>query len=184
MKLTKAFRQLNWEFWLTTLAGVMALLTTVVVYVVPQITGTPEPSPATVEITTQIRRTLDRLDYQDEQLGHLQGQLQSLSNVPEEGKIAVQLKTLDDTLSELKVRQSKLEEVILNNPAKAIEVPLLRKDLDNLKDAQQQNVLALKQGVEQVYDLNKWLLGTMAISIIMLVLSKFFGGGEKDKTAS
>lgn len=101
--------------------------------------------------------------------------------MPEGSQVAAQLNHLETSVTDLQTRHSKLEEVILNNPTKAIEVPLIRRDLDNLKDSQQQNLLALKQGIDQVYDLNKWLLGAMAISIITLAISNFLKGKEKEK---
>jgi len=115
----------------------------------------------------------------DDGLVKLRAQTENLSLLPEQSKVAIQLKGIDAAVKDLQTRHSELEQAILANPGKAIEVPLLRKDLDNLKDAQQQNALALKQGVDQVYDLNKWLLGAMAVSIVTLAVSNLLRGTEK-----
>jgi uncharacterized protein (DUF3084 family) len=124
-------------------------------------------------------RVQEKISVLEKDVASLRNQLQALSNVPDENKIAIQLKGMDTALTDLKARHAKLEDAILTNPAKAIEVPLLRKDLDNLKDSQQQNLLALQQGVDRIYDLNKWLLGAMAVSIITLAISNVLSGRKK-----
>lgn len=146
---------------------------------------------ASIEKPAFVNLNLREIDELHERIARLEtavtsvnGQMQALANVPEDAKVAVQLKGIDTSLNDLKARHGRLEDVILNNPAKAIEVPLLRRDLDNLKDSQQQNLLALKQGVDQVYDLNKWLLGAMAVSIVTLAISNILKGREKDKPMS
>jgi hypothetical protein len=171
--------------WAELLPLVAGIVTTIAVAGTFYSYKTTIEKPAFVNLTA---KDLDELHLQitrlDADVTSVQGQLKALSNVPEDSKVAIQLKAIDTTLADLKTRHGKLEDVILNNPIKAIEVPLLRKDLDNLKDSQQQNLLALKQGVDQVYDLNKWLLGAMAVSILTLAISNFLKGKEKDKPTS
>jgi hypothetical protein len=144
-------------------------------------------SPKTPVMDERVYRLFEKLNHDLEKLREnvvgVEGQLKNISNVPEQSQVAAQLKGIDTAVKDLQARQSKLEEVIISNPAKAIEVPLIRKDLDNLKESQQQNLLAIKQGIDQVYDLNKWLLGAMAISIITLAVSNFLKGKEKGNPA-
>jgi len=70
-------------------------------------------------------------------------------------------------------RQSRIEQSIVNSPERALELPILRNDLTNLRDTNNQRMEAMSARIEQVYDLNKWLLGTMAITIIVLAVSTF-----------
>lgn len=49
----------------------------------------------------------------------------------------------------------KLENAILTTPSKALEIPLLQRDLENTKISQQAMISAVKDGVDRVYDLNK-----------------------------
>jgi archaellum component FlaC len=122
----------------------------------------------------------NRLNQMSEDLNQINEKVKNLSVIPEESKVAAQIKEIDSAIKDLQTRHSKLEEVIMGNPAKALEVPLLRKDLDNLKEIQQQSVASMKQAVDQVYDLNKWLLGAMAVSIIMLGISQFLKSKESE----
>jgi hypothetical protein len=113
----------------------------------------------------------------------VQDSIQNARDLPKDTKLAIQLQQIQNALADVQTRQSKLEQAILTNPAKALEVPLLQRDLENLKTAQQANILAVKEGVDRVYDLNKWLLGAMAVSIVTLAIGTFLkskeAGGEK-----
>jgi hypothetical protein len=85
--------------------------------------------------------------------------LASTSQIPKEDALYLEIKKLSSAVDDISSREGKLESAIMQNPAKALEVPLLRRDLDNLKDSQQSTFLTLKDGIDRVYDLNKWLLG-------------------------
>jgi seryl-tRNA synthetase len=116
-----------------------------------------------------------------EQQQKLENDIKFLSQVPVESKMAAQLSQIETLVKEIQTREAKLEQAILNDPAKAIEVPLMRRDLDSLKDKNQADLLAVRQEVDRVYDQNKWflsLMGTMALGILTLALSNFF---KKDK---
>ena len=93
------------------------------------------------------------------------------ATLPDDAKLAQQLVQLASTGKSLDDRLQRLEAVILSNPAKALEIPLLQRDLEALRVAQQTNQLAAKDSVDRLYDISKWLLGTMAISIITMALS-------------
>jgi hypothetical protein len=96
--------------------------------------------------------------------------------VPDASKAGLQLDQLQKSVADLQTRQVRIEQAILANPIKALEIPLLQRDLDGLKTAQQDSILALRQNVDRVYDLNKWLLGAMAVSIVTLAISNFLKG--------
>ena len=51
---------------------------------------------------------------------------------------------------------------------------MLRRDLESLRDAQSQGLTAVRQSVDQVYDLTKWLLGALAVGILSLAISNYF----------
>jgi len=165
--------------WLQLVAGFIGLLIGILTIVSPF--GKDNPVLPSVAHNEEVLKIHQELQEMSKNVNNLKGQLDTLSQIPDEAKFTIQLQSINTVVSDLKTRQSKLEEVIMSNPAKAIEVPLLRKDLDGLKDAQQQNMLALRQGVDQIYDLNKWLLGAMAVSIVTLAISNLIKGREKEK---
>ncbi|HVN95357.1 MAG TPA: hypothetical protein VMT62_02920 [Syntrophorhabdaceae bacterium] len=87
-----------------------------------------------------------------------------------------EIRRLQVSLKDIDSRLGKLEAAILSTPSKALEIPLLQRDIENIKVAQQSGVASLRDSVDRVYDLNKWLLGAMAVSIISLALATFLKG--------
>lgn len=78
---------------------------------------------------------------------------------------------LREAVSELTKRQSRIEDAISRDPARALELPLLRRDLENIKERQAQANDSMSQRINQVFDLNKWLLGGGALSLLAIALS-------------
>lgn len=76
-------------------------------------------------------------------------------------------KSLDD----LSVRMKRLEDAISSDPKRALEVPLMRRDLDNLDKSQAQAIASIKQVVDSVYDLTKWVLGGTVFVVIAVAVS-------------
>lgn len=76
-------------------------------------------------------------------------------------------------LADLSNRMQSLEQAILATPAKALEIPLIQRDIEAIKQAQVTSIAVLKDSVDRVYDQNKWLLGGVSVSILALGLSAF-----------
>lgn len=76
-------------------------------------------------------------------------------------------------LADVSMRLQRLEQAILVSPAKALEIPLIQRDIEAIKQAQITSAAALKDSVDRVYDQNKWLLGGVSVSIFALCLSAF-----------
>jgi phage-related tail protein len=104
------------------------------------------------------------------QLEKVEQHLASLSNIPKEDALNIEIQKLSSALTELASKEAKIESVILNSPSKALEIPLLRRDIDNIKAMQQSGIAALKDSIDRIYDISKWLLGAMAISILTLAI--------------
>jgi hypothetical protein len=101
-------------------------------------------------------------------LNALEQRISSISTIPKEDALYIELQKLTTSVGDLNSREAKIETVILQNPAKALKMPLLRRDLDNIKESQQAAIVILKDSVDRIYDINKWLLGAMAVSIVTL----------------
>ena len=113
------------------------------------------------------------------QLDEMKKLITTVAQLPSDDKLYIQLEQLNSSVSELKSREDKLEAVILANPTKALEMPLLQRDLENIKLSEQSNSSVLKDSVDRIYDLNKWLLGAISISLITLAVANFFKPKEK-----
>jgi len=89
---------------------------------------------------------------------------------PENARLA----DIEARLDAVTKKQAELESYIMATPEKALAVPLLRRDLDAQKDSAAQSAASLKANIDQLYDITKWLLGTMAVSVLGLAFSTFF----------
>jgi hypothetical protein len=111
-------------------------------------------------------------------VGALEQRISSISNIPKENALYDEIKQLTASVDDLNSREGKIESIILEKPAKALEMPLFRRDLDNLKDAQQIALVSVKENVDRIYDLNKWLLGALAVSIVTLAVGNLLKSKE------
>jgi hypothetical protein len=121
----------------------------------------------------RIQAAINEMETLRAQIKAVQVDTQKLIQLPPDAKLSVQLAQMDKSVSDIGERLSKLESAILTTPAKALEIPLLQRDVENLRVSHQNSLLAVKEGVDRLYDINKWLLGALAISIITLALSNF-----------
>lgn len=108
------------------------------------------------------------------EVAELRAQLKALGKPSSNKLINGELQSMRSTVDDVSNRQKQIEQVILTTPEKALAIPILRKDIDAEKESATQSSLALRASIDQVYDLTKWLLGTMAISIVGLAFSTFF----------
>ena len=76
--------------------------------------------------------------------------------------------SLATSLVELQARQERIEEVILKDPAKALEIPLLRNEIQAVRTSPQEQLATTRAEVDRIYDINKWLLGIIGVSVPML----------------
>jgi hypothetical protein len=126
----------------------------------------------------QLDKLAEKIASLGSDLNALRQHISSISNIPKEDALNIELQKLGSSFKDLNSREAKLETVILENPAKALEMPLLRRDLDNVKDVQQAALVNLKDSVDRIYDLNKWLLGAMAVSIVTLATGNLLKSKE------
>lgn len=101
----------------------------------------------------------------------------SLANSKNNKLLSNEYIKVEKSLKDVTSRLSSLEGVLLDNPSKAIQTILIQKDLENVKSTNQAELLSLRQEIERVYDLNKWLIGllfTMAVGILSLAISNLF----------
>ncbi len=86
----------------------------------------------------------------------------------------MQLNKLAVELNTLKTQIENLNKVILDNPDKAVSLPLLSMKIDNQKEQSLNDLKATKDEIARVYDMNKWIIGLvfgLIVSIVILNVS-------------
>jgi len=85
------------------------------------------------------------------------------------GQITPPLSALDARLAEVEKRQQQIDRVIMNDPDKALELPLMRRDLAAIDQRQSMSVEAVRRSVEQVYG----LLAALLVAIVGLFVTTY-----------
>ena len=95
-------------------------------------------------------------------------QVEKTLELPDDSKVAARLVGLESYIQQIGDRLSGLENAILERPVRALEIPLLKKDIENLQGDQAEGMNSLKQSIDRIYGLTKWLLGGLSVSIASL----------------
>jgi hypothetical protein len=92
--------------------------------------------------------------------------------------------SIANSLAALTDRLDALDKVILEKPAKTLEVHLLRSEVEKVRADYQNAELRAAKDIERVYDLAKWLFGVVVVTIIGMVFKAFFDGRPKPPEAA
>jgi hypothetical protein len=88
----------------------------------------------------------------------------------------VQVAKLSVELGSARSELRHLTDAVGESPEKALALPLLRKDMDNLRDSYRRELDATQVEINRVYDQNKWFIGlmiTMTLALVGLAVSNF-----------
>jgi len=83
---------------------------------------------------------------------------------------AVCIKSINTKIGKIEGDLDRLRELLFNDPDKAIEIPLILKDIEGIKTS----IAAQDRKFEWISGYNKWLLGvmaTMAVALLALAIS-------------
>jgi hypothetical protein len=114
------------------------------------------------------------------QLRRVEERVQVLSSSPREAftpdVVTQRIVELQTVLESTNKRLARIEEVILADPSKALELTLLKRDIQSIQAVQAANMDAVKDGAERVYDMMKWILGSTVLAVLALSLGSVFKG--------
>ncbi|WP_372363847.1 hypothetical protein ACCQ07_05260 [Xanthomonas sp. NCPPB 3583] len=77
--------------------------------------------------------------------------------------------SIKNSQTDLNERMQKLESTILENPEKALAIPLLRRDLDAARASNELQRMVFREEIDRLYGLLKWisgLLGTVLLGVV------------------
>ncbi len=76
---------------------------------------------------------------------------------------------LSREIENTKLNLRSLKEMITENPEKALSLPLIKKDIEQLKEENK----ALKNELDRVFDFNKWFIGIIVTILLALIASTY-----------
>jgi len=77
----------------------------------------------------------------------------------------------EERLIALENKIETLNNIIIENPEKSLTIPFMRKDIQNIKKDNDLEIEHIKEKVDTVIDLNKWILGLIFSLLITIVIS-------------
>lgn len=117
------------------------------------------------------------VDLLKSEISTVENGLKAISSVPDKHGWNAEAIKLSANIEKLKQRLDALEKAITEDPAKALAVPILRKDLDNAEKSLKAELAQTKLEIDRMYDQNKWFIGlmfTIALSVLGMAASSFF----------
>ena len=76
-------------------------------------------------------------------------------------------------------RLSALEGALMNDPVKALSVPLLKKDVDTIQEREKTDAAEVRSEVDRLYTFSEWFMGLIiatAVSILALAIPRLRTG--------
>ncbi len=101
----------------------------------------------------------------------LSPQMQQPKPPPQTSDTAVHLANFEERIARLEARQDVIDKSLQDNPERALSIPLLRRDLENLKSTTAQQVQDTRAQADRLYDVVKWILGATVFGILSLALA-------------
>lgn len=118
----------------------------------------------------------DKLENLDITVHKFQKGLADVSSVSRKQEIYDELSELREDIHIMKKEYFELNKAILETPEKALAVPLLRNEIANLKEAYRNDMLQIKEDINRVYDINKWvigLIGALVLAVVSFTINNF-----------
>lgn len=118
----------------------------------------------------------ERLILISTNLENFKKSVKSLSSIPDGHGCKTEAAQVRQEIISLGNRLSALENALTLNPEKALAVPILRKDLENIEQTLHSELIQAKAEINRVYEQNKWFIGimfTVALSVLAMAVSSF-----------
>ena len=172
--------------WVSVLAVAVALIgiLTSVIGLVSARDTFPESPGLDIQLLRDIDRLKSALGGINKDLQEVSDKVAALSEPDEKTDISRQVGVLRSQLQEMQNNIKVINDAIIEDPAKALTVPMLRNDLAELEEELTDIRTAAAKDIDRIYDQNKWFIGlmlTMAVGFVGLAISNFVQIGVSRK---
>jgi len=90
------------------------------------------------------------------------------------------LAQLENAMAGLKEKLGNYEAAIGDEPAKKLAVPMLRKDMETLREEHQSDLTAIHNEMSRTFDLMKWLLGLLGAGSVISSIGSWVSRSNKN----
>ena len=174
------------------LIGLLAVLVVSLILLRSFSSNVGEQAAATISAYIQRSRIVERQlqivdkreQFNEFQLRRLQVEVSKLSRPSSASRLTSRVDGMEQDLRQLGANQGKLEDALLNNPAKALQLPLLARDVESDRRANEAALLAIRQEMDRQNGFMQWVLGTFTLGVLGLLatlLIPLFRGSKETK---
>jgi hypothetical protein len=124
----------------------------------------------------QIQETNAKLSNIENSIFTIRHELTAITDLPEGSEWKAEASRMNQQLLTVSEKLGALESALTVDPAKALAVPILRKDLDNINKSLESEIKQSKAEIDRIYDQNKWFIGlmfTIALSVLGMTVTNF-----------
>lgn len=92
---------------------------------------------------------------------------------PGDTEVRIRISEIEEKVNKSLEIVKLIEKSIVDNPERAMSIPMLRKDFDTVKSTIQSQNSSFRTEIDRMYDLGKWfigLMGTMAVGVLGLAV--------------
>jgi hypothetical protein len=133
------------------------------------------PVYASAEEVAAIEVALNRLGSE---VATLKDVVSTLSS-PRDASLDAELAQIEGSLNSLDDRLGKIEQAILDDPTKALELTLLVRDVEDIEEKHKADLQSVRDEIARLYDFNQWFLGVVIFGILGLAVTSFLAERRK-----
>ena len=104
-----------------------------------------------------------------QRLAALEQRLAAITQLPEGYKPEMQAVEMEQRIIALETSLSVIEKAVVDNPERAMSIPMLRRDIDSLAEISALTAAQSRDDIGRIYDQNKWFIGLMATIAIAVI---------------
>lgn len=166
-----------WSHRMSVMAGVIVLITGIMAAMLTFTLKRPtEPLPVLPLIREQ--ELSESINIINREIKTIKAQLENLIKVPESIQVATKIKELDLHVDELNKKYDTINKIILASPEKALDIPMLRRDISELRNRYESEIRSLEKEYTNFSKIILWVLGFIVTGIITIAANLIFLKGK------
>jgi len=103
----------------------------------------------------------------------------SATTTPDYEAVRKDMAFLKARFNAVDARQRSLERVIMASPMRALELPMMRRDIEEIRAAREREQATTKESIDRLYTLLEASIGGILVAVLLMAMDKFLGGRRK-----
>jgi hypothetical protein len=187
MATTNRIRIWMQSFSALAVAAAIATISGAIVSFIQVSSKPPQLSPIETSFTAELDKLTNIVGKHQTMIEDITSRLQAITSATGQSPTDIQIASVRAELASTAKRVDGLDAAILNSSTKALSIPLLRQELQEMKANYQRDIESYNKQIDRIYDQNKCLIGlmfSMAVGLIGLAISNFMQARSKSDSST